>query len=49
MMHHAPKRGHMQGDVLEVSAGTGRNFPYVPYTKIKSLTVADVSQEMLRR
>ena len=39
----------MQGDVLELSAGTGRNFKYYKYPKLRSLTVADLSQEMLHR
>lgn len=34
-----------QGDVLEVSVGTGRNLPY--YDKIRSLTMIDSSKEMI--
>eukprot|EP00884_Botryococcus_braunii_P008076 jgi/Botrbrau1/1726/Bobra.116_2s0068.1 len=36
-----------KGDVLEVSAGTGRNLPYYPLRSMKSLTLTDVSKEML--
>ncbi|KAK9909128.1 hypothetical protein WJX75_007574 [Coccomyxa subellipsoidea] len=36
-----------QGDVLEVSAGTGRNLPYYRYDKLNSLTVTDSSKYML--
>lgn len=40
-----PKR--TQGDVLELSAGTGRNMPYWPWDRITSLTVTDASRHML--
>lgn len=36
-----------KGDVLEVSAGTGRNLEYLQYTSLKSLNVIDQSKEML--
>eukprot|EP00775_Hariotina_reticulata_P011710 gene11710-11855_t len=36
-----------QGDVLEISAGTGRNLPHYSYSNIHSLTITDVSQPML--
>ena len=36
-----------QGDVLEVSAGTGRNLPYYRYAKLDSLTLSDSSKYML--
>jgi methyltransferase OMS1 len=36
-----------QGDVLEISAGTGRNLPHYSYSSIQSLTVTDISQPML--
>ena len=35
------------GDVMEVSAGTGRNIPYFNTAKIKSMTFVDQSTEML--
>ena len=35
------------GQVLEVAAGTGRNFEYYPWNKCRSLTVLDLSQPML--
>ena len=38
-----------QGDVLEVSAGTGRNLPYYSSPTVKSLTLTDTSREMLMR
>jgi methyltransferase OMS1 len=37
----------MQGDVLEVSAGTGRNLPYYNHTRLRSLTLTDTSRAML--
>jgi methyltransferase OMS1 len=37
----------MQGDVLEVSAGTGRNVPYYQAARIRSLTLTDSSRNML--
>ena len=36
-----------QGDVLEVSAGTGRNLPYYKYDQLDSLTLTDSSKYML--
>jgi methyltransferase OMS1 len=36
-----------QGDVLEVSAGTGRNLPYYSLGDVKSLTLTDSSRQML--
>ena len=36
-----------QGDVLEVSAGTGRNLPYYRYDQLSSLTLTDSSKYML--
>jgi methyltransferase OMS1 len=36
-----------QGDVLEVSAGTGRNLPYYRYNQLTSLTLTDTSKYML--
>ena len=36
-----------QGDVLEMSAGTGRNMPYYRWDKLRSLTVTDTSRHML--
>eukprot|EP00842_Homolaphlyctis_polyrhiza_P001329 jgi/Hompol1/2197/HPOL_002078-RA len=39
--------GHALGDVLEVSAGTGRNFPAYNSRKITSLTLTDTSAPML--
>lgn len=36
-----------QGDVLEVSAGTGRNLQYYPLSRLRSLTVTDTSRGML--
>ena len=36
-----------QGDVLEVSAGTGRNFPYYRLKQLSSLTLTDTSKYML--
>ena len=37
----------LQGDVLEVSAGTGRNLPYYPLGRMRSLTLTDTSRPML--
>lgn len=37
----------VQGDVLEISAGTGRNIPYYRYDQLKSLTLTDSSKYML--
>lgn len=37
----------IQGDVLEVSAGTGRNLPYYRYDQLSSLTLTDSSKHML--
>ena len=36
-----------QGDVLEISAGTGRNMPYWRWDRLSSLTVTDTSRFML--
>jgi methyltransferase OMS1 len=38
-----------QGDVLEISAGTGRNLPHYNYSQLSSLTLTDVSQAMLQQ
>ncbi|KFG30016.1 methyltransferase domain-containing protein, partial [Toxoplasma gondii GAB2-2007-GAL-DOM2] len=38
-----------QGDVLEVAAGTGRNFRFYDPAKVKSLVVTDFSRLMLRK
>ncbi|RUS31883.1 hypothetical protein BC938DRAFT_476826 [Jimgerdemannia flammicorona] len=38
---------HAKGDVLEVSAGTGRNFPYYVPDQISSLTITDCNSTML--
>lgn len=38
-----------QGDVLEISAGTGRNLPHYSYSKLSSLTLTDISQPMLKQ
>lgn len=38
-----------RGDVLEVGCGTGRNFEYYSYGKIKSITAVDVVPGMLRQ
>lgn len=38
-----------QGNVLEVSVGTGRNAPHYPLTKgVKNITMVDQSAEMIR-
>jgi hypothetical protein len=37
----------LQGDVLEVSAGTGRNLPYFRLASLRSLTLTDTSRPML--
>ena len=39
--------GKAEGNVLEVSAGTGRNLRYYDASKVKSLTVTDRAREML--
>jgi methyltransferase OMS1, mitochondrial len=36
-----------QGDVLELSAGTGRNLAYYRFPEVKALTVTDGSRNML--
>ncbi|KAG1654359.1 hypothetical protein FOA52_011293 [Chlamydomonas sp. UWO 241] len=38
---------HAKGDVLEISAGTGRNLPYYTLGQVRSLTLADLSMPML--
>ena len=40
---------HASGDVLEISAGTGRNLPHYSMGKLKSLTLCDLSELMLKR
>lgn len=42
-----PLASLFQGDVLEVSAGTGRNLPYYPLGRMRSLTLTDTSRPML--
>lgn len=37
----------LQGDVLEISAGTGRNLGYYKWKALKSLTLTDTSRHML--
>ncbi|KAI5811622.1 S-adenosyl-L-methionine-dependent methyltransferase [Peziza echinospora] len=37
----------LEGDVLEVSAGTGRNIKYYPVKKCSSITLVDTSPSML--
>ncbi len=37
----------MQGDVLEVSAGTGRNLSYYNSQQVNSVTMTDTSKNML--
>jgi len=37
----------MQGDVLEVSAGTGRNLSYYNNQQVNSVTMTDTSKNML--
>jgi hypothetical protein len=39
----------VQGAVLELSAGTGRNLAHYPYTLMSSLTLTDLSQPMLKQ
>jgi methyltransferase OMS1 len=41
--------GEATGDVLEVSAGTGRNLSYYNSPNIRSITLTDASREMLLR
>lgn len=36
------------GSVLEICAGTGINLPYYPKNKLKSLTMLDISPNMLK-
>ncbi|KAK9766280.1 hypothetical protein K7432_004741 [Basidiobolus ranarum] len=38
---------NVKGDVLEVSAGTGRNLPYYQETRYNNLTLTDQSEPML--
>lgn len=49
LTHHPsiPSSNRVQGDVLEVSAGTGRNLPYYPLDRLRSLTLTDTSRPML--
>ena len=35
--------------MLELSAGTGRNLPYFPYSHMTSLTLTDISAKMLQQ
>lgn len=44
---HSEPDADLQGNVLEVSAGTGRNLPYYKYDNLKSLTLTDSSKYML--
>ena len=37
----------MQGDALEVSAGTGRNIPYYNAQQVTSILMTDTSRDML--
>ena len=37
----------MQGDILEVSAGTGRNLSYYNRQQVNSVTMTDTSKNML--
>lgn len=39
--------GRLKGDVLEVSAGTGRNLSYYELKKCNSITMVDTSAGML--
>ncbi|KAK9456965.1 S-adenosyl-L-methionine-dependent methyltransferase [Dipodascopsis uninucleata] len=39
----------VQGDVLEVSCGTGRNITYLDLSKLKSITFADASPKMVEK
>ncbi|KAL7270138.1 hypothetical protein RUND412_007167 [Rhizina undulata] len=39
----------LEGDILEVSAGTGRNIDYYPIKKCKSITMVDSSPRMLEQ
>ena len=39
----------MQGNVLEISAGTGRSLPHYTYENVSSLTVTDLSKHMLEQ
>eukprot|EP00835_Amoeboradix_gromovi_P002972 NODE_182_length_15748_cov_0.173174.p8 type:complete len:262 gc:universal NODE_182_length_15748_cov_0.173174:12451-13236(+) len=39
--------GNCSGDVLEIGIGTGKNLPYYPFRKMKSLTMVDFSTKML--
>lgn len=38
---------HCQGDVLEVSCGTGRNIKYLDMSRINSITFLDSSENMM--
>lgn len=49
-LQHAVKsfaRVLRQGDVLEISAGTGRNIPYYKWRSLQSVTMTDASRHML--
>ena len=39
---------HASGDVLEISAGTGRNLPHYSMGALRSLTICDLSEPMLQ-
>jgi ubiquinone/menaquinone biosynthesis C-methylase UbiE len=39
----------LQGDVLEISAGTGRNLDHYRLADVSSLTLTDVSAPMLQQ
>eukprot|EP00877_Chromochloris_zofingiensis_P006116 jgi/Chrzof1/1758/Cz10g20030.t1 len=38
-----------KGNVLEISAGTGRNLPYYNYSQLQSLTLVDITPSMLKQ
>ena len=39
---------HASGDVLEISAGTGRNLPHYSMGALRRLTICDLSEPMLQ-
>lgn len=39
----------LQGDVLEISAGTGRNMPYYNFDRVNNITFTDLSPGMLKQ